>query len=471
VKNGLLRDYLQEKQGTEDVAVTGGGPGHEVPVHGEIHTIAGGFSGGGCTASQRRRCAQAVMSVEAQRTDNAFDVDPVFTKAYLQDVVPHDNDLVVISVVTTGKNVHRVLVDQGSSADVMFWTTFNKLQLSHDMLRPYGGCLYGFTEDQVEVRGHLELRTTFTDGTASHTESIRYLVFNASSAYNMLLSRPTLNRLGAVPSTGHMKMKLPNLAGKVITIKSDQKKVKRCYENDLKTKRGVFVVTTRPPYTEDVPQPEVSRTEIAWTKAEIARGKIAQESRHDPFGNPGERDIGGKVSKLSDTPDQTAQNLNAKVRPVHQRAKERHLINLEGLFEKIVEYKLKPKPEKCVFSIEPGKFLGSLLTERGKETNLERRMSVLSGFAPVGGGGGLPYQECKEAFIRLKEYLAIPSVLCKPQPNTSFSLYLVVIEAISLVLAQKQDLFQKLMRILGRVRQGPEERHQVPEKTAPLVSR
>jgi len=40
VKNGLLRDYLQEKQGTKDVAATGGGPRHEVLVHGEVHTIA-----------------------------------------------------------------------------------------------------------------------------------------------------------------------------------------------------------------------------------------------------------------------------------------------------------------------------------------------------------------------------------------------------------------------------------------------
>jgi len=88
VKNGFLRDYLQEKQGTEDVAVTGGGSRHEVPVHGEIHTIAGCFSGGGCTASQRRRYTRAVMSVEAERADDAFDVELVFTKADLQDVVP-----------------------------------------------------------------------------------------------------------------------------------------------------------------------------------------------------------------------------------------------------------------------------------------------------------------------------------------------------------------------------------------------
>jgi len=211
------------------MAAIGGGPGHEVSVHSEVHTITGGFSGGVCTASQQRKYARTVISVE------------------VEDVVPHDN--MVISAVTAGRKVHRVLVDQGSSTDVMFWTTFNKLQLSPDMLRPYGGCLYGFTGDQVEVRRYLELRTTFTDGTASRTESIRYLIANATSTYNMLFGRPTLNRLGAVPSTRHMKMKLPNLTGKVITIKSDQKEAKRCYENNLKTRRGVSMVTSRPPYT------------------------------------------------------------------------------------------------------------------------------------------------------------------------------------------------------------------------------
>ncbi|XP_068474985.1 uncharacterized protein [Phaseolus vulgaris] len=96
----------------------------------------------------------------------------------------------------------------------MFWSTFNKLQLSPDLLRPYTGCLYGFTDNPVEVRGYLELRTTFTDGAASRTENIRYLVVNANSAYNILLGRPALNRLRAVSSTRHMKMKLPDLSGK-----------------------------------------------------------------------------------------------------------------------------------------------------------------------------------------------------------------------------------------------------------------
>ena len=146
--------------------------------------------------------------------------------------------------------MHRVLVDQGSSADIMFWSTFNKLQLSPDLLRPYTGCLYGFTGDQVEVHGYLELRTTFTDGTASRTESIRYLVVNADSAYNILLGRPALNRLRAVASTRHMKMKLPDLSGKVIVIKSDPEEARKCYENSLKTKRGVFMVLRRLPVSD-----------------------------------------------------------------------------------------------------------------------------------------------------------------------------------------------------------------------------
>ena len=141
------------------------------------------------------------MAVDSVEEDHSPDVDIVFTKADLQDVVPHDNDPIVISLVTAGRKVHRVLVDQGSSADVMFWPTFSKLQLSPDHLKPYPGCLYGFAGDQVEVRGYVELRTTFTDGVVARTEKITYLVVNAPSAYNILLGRPTLNRLGAVPST------------------------------------------------------------------------------------------------------------------------------------------------------------------------------------------------------------------------------------------------------------------------------
>ena len=51
VKSGFLSDYLRETQGDRASGPPAEDPQHEVPVHEEVHTIAGGFSGGGCTAS------------------------------------------------------------------------------------------------------------------------------------------------------------------------------------------------------------------------------------------------------------------------------------------------------------------------------------------------------------------------------------------------------------------------------------
>jgi len=246
VKNRFLKDYLAGSTATPVTATPKEGQAHEVPTHGEVHTISGGFSGGGRTASQRKKYVRSVNLVAEEFLDDPWESDLVFTRADLQNVVSRDNDSMVISVVTAGRKVHRVLVDQGSFADVIFWSTFNKLQLSPDLLRSYTGCLYGFADNPVEVRGYLELRTTFTDGTTSRTESIRYLVVNSNSAYNILLGRPALNRLRAVSSTRHMKMKFPALSGKVIVIKSDQEEARKCYENSLKTKRGMVMVIERP---------------------------------------------------------------------------------------------------------------------------------------------------------------------------------------------------------------------------------
>ena len=46
VKSGFLNDYLEESQGAPNSTISGEDQGHEIPVHGEVHTIAGGFSGG-----------------------------------------------------------------------------------------------------------------------------------------------------------------------------------------------------------------------------------------------------------------------------------------------------------------------------------------------------------------------------------------------------------------------------------------
>jgi len=65
VKNGFLKDYLAGSTETTTLTVPEENQAHEIPIHGEVHTISGGFSGGGPTASQRKRYVRSV-SLDAE---------------------------------------------------------------------------------------------------------------------------------------------------------------------------------------------------------------------------------------------------------------------------------------------------------------------------------------------------------------------------------------------------------------------
>jgi len=58
----------------------------------------------------------------------------------------------------------------------------------------------------------------------------------------------------------------------------------------------------------------------------------------------------------------------------HERRQ--HTADLEELFATISKYHLKLNPEKCVFMVEAGKFLGFMLTERGIEVNPDKCAAI-----------------------------------------------------------------------------------------------
>ena len=75
--------------------------------------------------------------------------------------------------------------------------------------------------------------------------------------------------------------------------------------------------------------------------------------------------------------------------------------------------------------------------------------------------------ECEEAFLKLKEYLAAPPVLCKPHLGVPLRLYFSVTKrAISSVFVQEQNQMQRPIYFVRKVLQGPEVRYQALEKAA-----
>ena len=99
----------------------------------------------------------------------------------------------VITIILANANLHRTLIDQGSSADILFKTAFDKLGLEEKELRAYPNSLFGLGDTPVQPLGYVSLCTTFGKGNQSRTLKIDYIVVDVSSAYNALIGRTTLN--------------------------------------------------------------------------------------------------------------------------------------------------------------------------------------------------------------------------------------------------------------------------------------
>ena len=75
---------------------------------------------------------------------------------------PHDDPLVIKAVVAN-KTVHRVLIDNGSSADIIFASTFDKMGIGREKLESVNAHLRGFSEERVLPLGPIQLVLTLGD--------------------------------------------------------------------------------------------------------------------------------------------------------------------------------------------------------------------------------------------------------------------------------------------------------------------
>ena len=121
---------------------------------------------------------------------------------------PH-NDALVVSIRIEYYNMHRVLVDNGSSADILYYPAFQQRGIDRERLIPTNAPLVGFGGMRVLPLGAITLSVVVGDYAQQITKDVTFLVVDCSSAYNVILERPTLNSWKAVTSTYHLMIKFP----------------------------------------------------------------------------------------------------------------------------------------------------------------------------------------------------------------------------------------------------------------------
>ncbi|WOL20054.1 hypothetical protein Cni_G28856 [Canna indica] len=132
-----------------------------------------------------------------------------FYESDFQGIDNNLHDPVVIFVIVEKFIIGKVLVDQGSSVDILPHSTFRKMQLTEVSLHPYNGDLVGFSGGLVNIRGSMWMRTTFDSPPKAKMINVQYLVIDFPNPYHMTLGQPSLNNLGAIISTPQMVLKFP----------------------------------------------------------------------------------------------------------------------------------------------------------------------------------------------------------------------------------------------------------------------
>ena len=117
---------------------------------------------------------------------------------------PHD-DTLVISLRIANCKVKRILVDNGSSTNVMFMSAFKEMNINESNIRHRSIVLVGFSGEQKFTIGDITLPAY----TGRVSLNVTFAVLDCPSAYNVILGRPWIHKMRAVPTTYHQVIRFP----------------------------------------------------------------------------------------------------------------------------------------------------------------------------------------------------------------------------------------------------------------------
>ncbi|VFQ82612.1 unnamed protein product [Cuscuta campestris] len=202
---------------------------------------------GGDSAAQRKNwvCSIYVGEVNAEpaRRKHTRREPIVFTDWDLPPTGEDHNDPLVITVDFNGVDVARVLVDTGSSVNILYLETFQKLRLCRTQLEPLKTPLSGFTGDTVEAEGSIVLPVELRSGEKTVWKKMRFIVVDIKCIHNAILGSPGINKVEAVISMPHLCMKF-HTPGGVGGVNGDQRNARECYAWAVKKMtKGVNVIS------------------------------------------------------------------------------------------------------------------------------------------------------------------------------------------------------------------------------------
>ncbi|XP_062104212.1 uncharacterized protein LOC133815381 [Humulus lupulus] len=138
------------------------------------------------------------------------------------------NDPLVIEAQIANMIVVRTMIDHGSSVNILFKTTIERMKLYVRDLEPCTQTLYDFTEKGMAPARTIKLVVTVGIAPTNSTVMAIFVAVDTPSTFYALLRRPILIKLRAITSTFHLMMKfLTNF--RIGCAMGDQREARECY--------------------------------------------------------------------------------------------------------------------------------------------------------------------------------------------------------------------------------------------------
>ncbi|XP_070026441.1 uncharacterized protein [Nicotiana sylvestris] len=386
--------------------------------------------------------------------------------------------------------VSRVLVDNGSSANICPLSTLQKLKIGTERIHLNSVCVRGFDGGGKDFVGDIMLELSI--GPVEFT--IELQVLDVAVSYNLLLGRPWIHAVKAVPSSLHQIVKFewdtqeivvhgdedlsacndtivpftedekgpwgivhpvrpsgnPSTFGLgFMPTEKDVKRVKNLKQKVCSfpkpiphiSKSFVKPGAEKPP-TSSIPKPVVDVDEELIKRFQSLFEEVNMVEVGEGSSKANVQLVGPNVkfSNWEVTPLPTRKefcDMTCMKNDVIIKSKKQsdHVKDLRKFFQRLHGYNLKLNPAKCAFGVPSGKLLGFVVSRCGIELDPSKIKAIQELPPPKNKTELLKKNvavkwtdECQEAFDKIKRYLSNPPVLVPPEPGRPLILYLTVLD-------------------------------------------
>jgi hypothetical protein len=153
-------------------------------------------------------------------------------------------DAMVINYRVAGWDVHKVLVENGSQADIIFLHDFDRMGISHSLLKPADNPLYGFVGKGTPPIGKIEIPLSFGTTPNTRSEQVTFDIVDMVYPYNAIMGQRSINKLEVAIHRLYLCMKILGPQG-AITIYGDQQVTRKIERDFVPDQHNVHCLTTK----------------------------------------------------------------------------------------------------------------------------------------------------------------------------------------------------------------------------------